>query len=729
MKKFAKFISLLLALTVLTSNCIALTAGGKSTVSSGLSAAREIGGEGVNGNETENPVKLSLYVPDMAAGETAVAALKVDIPSGIRVDSLQADFIYDATYFTSGEDPFQNGKVTFVSSFGVGEGEKEYSAFSITAKSSITEGYYYVFLTSAIILDEEGNQLEYKAENSCKFAVRSSVKPDISMTISPREITLAAGSSRTLNLTVTPDNLLDGAKKVEWYSSDENIASVDQNGCVTALSAGETNINIKYDLDENGVYQKGDTCKVTVFEASLSSAVIERSPYRLNYFVGEEVDTAGLKVRIFPDAKSSVSITEGFDVAHEPFDKAGEYTVSVNCSGYFVNYNVTVSDENKPQSKFTVYSSPNKDTFTRDELIDGLWPDIKGFALENEGGVLAHFNANNPDWQFSGSYRTPKIGLNRAQVAFGGYVFDFDFILKEDDAPDSIWVNTPPAWGQDFGTPMNKMNLFGLSVYARTGDADTLILNADLEFPTAKLDKAENIVTVSYKGLRDYFVAVVEIPPLDAANGIQIAELPAKTEYFNGEKILLDGLKVAAVYNGSVIGYVEDYTVQQPEYTVGKNTVTVRWGEFSAEFTVTVSSEPVPVPDKITSGVYTVKDGYVLGITAGQTVKELLAGINERDFAAVYDAAGNICGDNMPVATGMKIYLINPLNGERTASATAVAAGDLDGDGAVTGDDFDMLLKYLTGGTELDGAALAAADFDLNGEVDISDLMYIRDRS
>ncbi len=727
MKNIAKFISLLLALTVLTGNCVAVTAGGKAAVNSGLSAAQEIDGEGENGEE--NPVKLSLYVPDISAGETAEVKLRVDIPSGISVDSMQADFIYDTAYFTSGNDPLQSGKTTFMSPYGVGEGEKEYTAFTITAKTTITEGYYYVYLTSAIILDEEGNALEYKAENGCKFAVCSSVKPDISMTVSPKKIMLAAGSSRTLELTVTPDNLLEDAKKVEWYSSDENIAAVDQNGCVTALAAGETNINIKYDLNENGVYQKGDTCTVTVFEASLSSAVIERSPYRLNYFVGEEVDTAGLKVRIFPDAKTSVSVTDGFDVTHEPFDKAGEYTVSVNCNGYFVNYNVTVSDENKPQSKFTVYSSPNKDTFTRSELIDSKWPDITGFALENEDGVIAHFNANNPNWQFGGSYITPKIGLNRAQVVFGEYVFGFDFIVKEDDAPDSIWVNNPPALGQDFGTPMNKMNLFGLSVYAKTGDKDTLIPNTDLVFPSTKLDKAENVVTVSYKGLIDYFIIVVEIPPLDAANGIKIAELPAKTEYFNGEKISLDGLKVAALYNGSVIGYVEDYTVEQPVYTVGKNTVTVRWGEFSAEFTVTVSSEPVPVPNEITSGVYTVKGGYVLGITAGQTVKDLLAGINERDFAAVYDAAGNICGDNTPVATGMRIYLINPLNGKRTASATAVAAGDLDGDGAVTGDDFDMLLRYLTGDTTLDGAALAAADFDLNGEVDISDLMYIRDRS
>lgn len=46
-----------------------------------------------------------------------------------------------------------------------------------------------------------------------------------------------------LNATVKPDNAKN--KEVEWYSSDNNIATVDQNGLVTPKSLGEVTITVK----------------------------------------------------------------------------------------------------------------------------------------------------------------------------------------------------------------------------------------------------------------------------------------------------------------------------------------------------------------------------------------------------------------------------------------------------------------------------------------------------
>lgn len=725
MKNLAKFISLLLALTVLSGNCIALTVGGTAAGTGAVSAAAEV--DEPDGDK--GAVKLSLYAPDMSAGESAEVKLRLSIPEGTEVYGVQANLVYDPGSFTSTSDPLATGRISFIpGSFNIGSGEKEYTAFTLNAKTSITEGYYYVYFDSIKIIDADGNEIKYKVESdSCKFAVHSNVKPDVYMTVSPSKLMLAKGASGSLKLTVTPENILDDARKAEWYSENENIAVVDGEGRVTAVGAGETKIHIRYAPNENGTYLKGDFCTVTVFEASLSSAVIERTANRLNYFVGEEVDTSGLKVRIFPDAKTSISVTEGFTVTHEPFDEPGEYAVNVNCSGYYVSYNVTVhAEEAKPQTEFSIYSSPTKDAFTRSELLEGRWPDITGFALQNKDGVIAYFNRNDASgkWAFSSKGGEPKVGLNRAQVTFGGYTYDFDFTVKEDDAPESIWVNSPPAQSQDFGTPMNEMVLLGLDVRTEKGEkVDT----AELVFPSTRLDKAENVVSFTYKGLTEYFVAVVEIPPLDAATSIKIAQKPLKTIYYSDEEVSLEGLRVAAVYNGAVLQYLDDYTVEEPQYRVGNNTVTVRWGEFSAEFTVTVRFDTTPIPTEITSDIYTVRDGYIYGIGINQTVEKVLEGINERTFAVIKDANGEICGGSTVAATGMKICLINKQTGEQTASVTVVIAGDLNGDGAVTDEDVKLMKKHLLGDIELTDAALSAADFDMNGEADISDLMYMRD--
>lgn len=53
------------------------------------------------------------------------------------------------------------------------------------------------------------------------------------------ELTLTEGSSETLTATVKPDNATN--KKVTWKSDKTDIASVDGNGKVTALKAGEAN--------------------------------------------------------------------------------------------------------------------------------------------------------------------------------------------------------------------------------------------------------------------------------------------------------------------------------------------------------------------------------------------------------------------------------------------------------------------------------------------------------
>ena len=725
MKNLAKFISLLLVFTVLSGNCIALTVGGTAAGTGAVSAAAEVDGS----DGEEGAVKLSLYTADMSAGESAEVKLRLSIPEGTEVYGVQANLVYDPGSFTSPSDPSSTGRISFIpGSFNIGSGEKEYTAFTLNAKTSITEGYYYVYLNSIKIIDADGNEIKYKVENSaCKFAVHSDVKPDVYMTVSPSKLMLAKGASGSLKLTVTPENILDDARKAEWYSENENIAVVDGEGRVTAVGAGEVKIHIKYAPNESGIYEKGDYCTVTVFEASLTAAVIESPAVRLNYFVGEEVDTSGLKVRIFPDAKTSISVTEGFIVSHEPFDEPGEYTVNVNCSGYSVSYGVTVHpEEEKPQAEFSICSLPAKEAFTRSELLEGRWPDITGFALQNKDGIKVYFNRNDASgkWSFSSTGGNLKIGLNKAQVIFGGYTYNFNFTLKEDDAPESIWVNSPPAQSQDFGTPMNEMTLFGLDVRTETGEkVDT----AELVFPSTRLDKAENVVSFTYKGLTEYFIAVVEIPPLDAATGIKIAQKPLKTTYYSDEEVSLEGLKVAAVYNGAVLQYLDDYTVEEPQYRVGNNTVTVRWGEFSAEFTVTVRSDTTPIPTEITSDIYTIRDGYIYGIGINQTVEKVLEGINEKTFAVIKDANGEICGGSTVAATGMKICLINKQTGEQTASVTAVIAGDLNGDGAVTDEDVKLMKKYLLGDIELADAVLSAADFDMNGEADISDLMYMRD--
>lgn len=69
------------------------------------------------------------------------------------------------------------------------------------------------------------------------------------------EVNLTKGNTITLTSIITPNNLYD--KKITWTSSDSNIATVDENGMITAVGNGNTEITATVD-------GRIATCKVNV---------------------------------------------------------------------------------------------------------------------------------------------------------------------------------------------------------------------------------------------------------------------------------------------------------------------------------------------------------------------------------------------------------------------------------------------------------------------------------
>lgn len=83
------------------------------------------------------------------------------------------------------------------------------------------------------------------------------------ITLSNTKLTLKPEGNEQLTFTVSPENA-DTSHKV-WYSSDESIATVDEDGNITALKDGTCEISLAM-ADQNA------TCKVTVSSKSNQSA-------------------------------------------------------------------------------------------------------------------------------------------------------------------------------------------------------------------------------------------------------------------------------------------------------------------------------------------------------------------------------------------------------------------------------------------------------------------------
>ncbi len=97
--------------------------------------------------------------------------------------------------------------------------------------------------------------------DSCDVTVKVSVEY---MQINKHSLKLKTGGTETLTAKVASDNKGFALKKptvqtVTWYTTDESVASVDENGTVTAVAPGTATV---YALSDDGWYRS--SCEVTV---------------------------------------------------------------------------------------------------------------------------------------------------------------------------------------------------------------------------------------------------------------------------------------------------------------------------------------------------------------------------------------------------------------------------------------------------------------------------------
>ena len=109
------------------------------------------------------------------------------------------------------------------------------------------------------------------------------------VTLNKTELTLETGGSETLTATVAPSDATN--KNVTWKSSNTAVATVDDNGKVTGVAAGEATITVT--TEDGG---KTATCKVSVLP-SVKKVTVEPATLTLgkkkSYTLKATVEVSG----------------------------------------------------------------------------------------------------------------------------------------------------------------------------------------------------------------------------------------------------------------------------------------------------------------------------------------------------------------------------------------------------------------------------------------------------
>ena len=107
---------------------------------------------------------------------------------------------------------------------------------------------------------------------TCRVTVKAKVVNVTEVTLDKTELTLTEGETGTLTATVRPDNADN--RKVTWSSDKTEIATVDGDGKVTAVKAGEAVVTVT--TEDGG---KTATCKVTVKAKAVPVTGVDVKPW------------------------------------------------------------------------------------------------------------------------------------------------------------------------------------------------------------------------------------------------------------------------------------------------------------------------------------------------------------------------------------------------------------------------------------------------------------------
>ena len=206
--------------------------------------------------------------------------------------------------------------------------------------------------------------------------------PVTSLALSATTATVKVKGTTTLKATVSPDNATD--KTVKWKSDKEDIATVDNNGTITGVSAGKATITAT-------VGDKTATCEVTVEEdtttpedntvtkVQITTGDITLAPDETKYLDYTAKNAAGKTVTpkdvSWKSSKESVAtVNSSGRVTAKGYGKA-EITITADGKTDYIN--VYVEDSYDADISVTIYDGD-------EEYVFGDSPSVKGKSVYDQ---------------------------------------------------------------------------------------------------------------------------------------------------------------------------------------------------------------------------------------------------------------------------------------------------------------------------------------------------------
>ena len=347
--------------------------------------------------------------------------------------------------------------------------------------SNATKGY----MTYVLAYDKCGNVSGIKLSKELDLPIDPT---GISLNKTSLSFT-GTGASQKLSATVSPSDATD--KTVTWTSSNTAVATV-SGGTVKAAGYGTATITAK---TVNG---KTATCKVTVVQPSLTGISVSSKPTKISYYVGDTLNTSGLKLKATYNNGSTQTISSGFTCTPTALKTAGTQTITVNYAGKTTSFTVTV--QAVAVTGVSVSSKPNKTSYYVGDTLN-----TAGLSLK------VSYNNGSSKTITSGFTCTPTAlknpGTQTITVSYGGNTTSFTVTVQAVAVTGVSVSSKPNKTSYYVGDTLNTAGL-SLKVSYNNGSSKTITSGFTCT-PTALKNTGTQTITVSYGGKTTSFSVTV----------------------------------------------------------------------------------------------------------------------------------------------------------------------------------------------------------------------------
>ncbi len=612
-----------------------------------------------NGVVTAKAHGMTLVTATLENGREACCIVYVDCNATV-IDK-------DVTVYASPSSSASNGeiyrgntvKVTSDTVYTDASGNKMLAVTGYSKKNTLISGYVLA---------------ERIYRNERKVSQISLIKDDY---------TLKVGDTYTVKTVVAPYDAVD--TDLIWVSSDDNVASVDQNGAVTAQKLGTAVITAK------SAGGKSVSVNITVADSYREyPAVVSAYEY--------------LSVRSEPDASSSrvgkISFLSKVAVIGEPEGKwytvRGASTDGKVITGYADAAYIRLVDD---ASSVEYATAPaNIGVYGKTDITS-----LK-FGELDEGSEYAILETLDNNWYYVVGLKTTGSGVyGYAQITDTNYNPDINAGAESDAwygrTTSDLYVRT--GAGSSYGI-VGKFALGTDIVISGEENGWYKVSGKSTEGTDISGYSSAAYILTLYAGVT---TSNLRVRDSDSTDGAIVGTLSLGDEVVIVGEMLESGWY--AVETDNLSGYCSG------EYI----TVT---GKLPAE---AGTNPPVTTEDfEIINSDYAISNGVLAGVTTETTVKAFLEGF--KGDVAVINPSGDVMKETDVVGTGC-VLRVND-NGSYDYVATVMIKGDVNSDGLIDSFDYVTVKRSFLGTHNLEGVYLTAACVSGGSYLRIVDYVMIK---